>query len=124
MIAGSSTRTQVKIEGTVQGVGFRPFVFRVARELDLTGWIVNGVDGVTIEVEGAAEAVGQLLEQLRIACPPGAKIEQLIARSIPAVGDSEFTIHPSHEAGTKQLAMSPDLSTCADCLEELFDPTD
>ncbi|MBI3806810.1 MAG: carbamoyltransferase HypF [Nitrospirae bacterium] len=122
MIAGSATRAQVKIEGTVQGVGFRPFVFRVARELDLTGWIVNGGDGVMIEVEGAAEAVDRLLEMLRTACPPGAKIERLSARSIPAVGDSEFTIQPSHEAGAKHLAMSPDQATCADCVVELFDP--
>ena len=123
MITGSATRAQVKVEGTVQGVGFRPFVSRVARELDLTGWIVNGVDGVTIEVEGAAEAVGLLLELLRTTCPPGAKIERMRVRSIPAVGDSKFTIQPSHEAGAKQLAMSPDLATCADCVAELFDPT-
>lgn len=124
MITGLAIRTQVKIEGTVQGVGFRPFVFRVARELGLTGWIVNGVDGVTIEVEGTAETVGRLLELLRTACPSGAKIERLSTRSIPAVGDSEFTIQSSDEAGTKQLAMSPDLATCDDCLTELFDPTD
>ncbi len=69
MITGLATRAQVKIEGTVQGVGFRPFVFRLARELDLTGWIVNGADGVMIEVEGAAEAVGRLIERLRTSLP-------------------------------------------------------
>jgi hydrogenase maturation protein HypF len=124
MITGLATRAQAKIEGTVQGVGFRPFVFRVARELDLTGWIANGVDGVTLEVEGAAEAVDRLLEQLRTSCPPGAKIERMSVRSIPAVGDSEFTIQPSLEEGAKQLAISPDLATCADCVAELFDPMD
>jgi len=124
MITGLAIRTQVKVEGTVQGVGFRPFVFRVARELDLTGWIVNGVDGVTIEVEGAAEAGVRLLELLRTSCPPGAKIERMTVRSIPAVGDSEFTIQPSLEEGTKQLAISPDLATCAECIAELFDPKD
>jgi hydrogenase maturation protein HypF len=124
MITGLATRAEVKIEGTVQGVGFRPFVFRVARELDLTGWIVNGVAGVTVEVEGAAEAVGRLLELLRTSCPPGAKIERMSVRLIPAVGDSEFTIQPSLEEGAKQLPISPDLATCADCVAELFDPTD
>ena len=124
MITGSATRAQVKIEGTVQGVGFRPFVFRIARELDLTGWIVNGTDGVTIEVEGAAEAVGRLLERIRGVCPPGAKIERMSVRSIPAVGDREFTIQLSLEEGAKQLAISPDLANCADCVEELFDPLD
>ena len=124
MITGLATRAQVKIEGTVQGVGFRPFVFRLARELDLTGWIVNGTDGVMIEVEGAAEAVGRLLEQLRTSCPPGAKVERMSVRPVPAVGDSEFTIQPSCEEGTKQLAISPDLATCADCVMELLDPGD
>jgi len=124
MITGLAMRAQVKIEGTVQGVGFRPFVFRLARELDLTGWIVNGADGVMIEVEGAAEAVGRLLEQLRTASPPGAKVERMSVRPVPAVGDSEFTIQPSCEEGAKQLAISPDLATCADCVLELFDPTD
>jgi hydrogenase maturation protein HypF len=124
MITGLVTRTQVKIEGTVQGVGFRPFVFRVARELDLTGWIVNGADGVTIEVEGGAEAVNRFLDRLQAACPPGARIERMSAHPIPVIGDSEFTIQPSDEAGTKQLAISPDLATCADCVAELFDPTD
>lgn len=124
MITGLATRAQVKIEGTVQGVGFRPFVFRLARELDLTGWIVNGADGVMIEVEGTAEAVGRLLEQLRTACLPGAKVERMSVRPVPAVGDSEFTIQPSCEEGAKQLAISPDLATCADCVTELFDSTD
>jgi hydrogenase maturation protein HypF len=124
MITGLVSRTQVKIEGTVQGVGFRPFVFRLARELDLTGWIVNGADGVTIEVEGGAEAVNRFLDRLQAACPPGARIERMSAHPIPVIGDSEFTIQPSDEAGTKQLAISPDLATCADCVMELFDPTD
>lgn len=123
MIAGQATRAQLKIEGTVQGVGFRPFVFRVARELGLAGWIVNGTDGVVIEAEGTAEAVDRLLDRLRTGCPPGANIERMTLRAIPPIGDTAFTIQPSHEAGTKQLAIAPDLATCADCLAELFDPT-
>ena len=124
MITGLAARMQVKIEGTVQGVGFRPFVFRVARALDLTGWVVNGADGVTIEVEGGAEAVNRFLDRLQAACPPGARVERMNARQIPAIGDSEFSIQPSDEAGTKRLAISPDLATCADCVAELFDPRD
>jgi hydrogenase maturation protein HypF len=124
MITGLVTRTEVKIEGTVQGVGFRPFVFRVARALDLTGWVVNGADGVTIEVEGGAEAVNQFLDRLQAACPPGARIERMTVRSVPAVGDREFIIQPSLEGGAKLLAISPDLATCADCVMELFDPRD
>jgi hydrogenase maturation protein HypF len=124
MMTGLAVRTQVKIEGTVQGVGFRPFVFRVAQELGLTGWVANGADGVTIEAEGTAEAVGRLLELLRTACPPGARIERMSAGPIPAIGDREFRIQPSDETGTKQLTISPDLATCDDCQAELFDPTD
>ena len=124
MIAGQVTRAQLKIEGTVQGVGFRPFVFRAARELGLAGWIMNETDGVLIEAEGTADAVDRLLDRLRTDCPPGANIERITLRSIPAVGDAAFTIQPSHEVGMKQLAMSPDLATCADCLVELFDSTD
>lgn len=124
MIAGQATRAQLKIEGTVQGVGFRPFVFRVARELGLAGWIMNGTEGVLIEAEGTADAVDRLLDRLRTGCPPGANIERMMLRAIPVIGEVAFTIQPSHETGTKQLAMSPDLATCADCLVELFDPTD
>lgn len=124
MITGQATRAQLKIEGTVQGVGFRPFVFRVARELGLAGWIMNGTEGVLIEAEGTADAVDRLLDRLRTGCPPGVNIERMTLCAIPAIGDAAFTIQPSHEAGTKQLAMSPDLATCADCLVELLDPTD
>ncbi len=124
MIAGQATRVQLKIEGIVQGVGFRPFVFRTARELGLAGWIMNGAEGVLIEAEGTADALDRLLDRLRTGCPPGANIERMTLRTIPVIGDTAFTIQPSHEAGTKQLAMSPDLATCADCLVELFDPTD
>ena len=124
MITGLAVRIQLKIEGVVQGVGFRPFVFRVARELGLAGWIMNGTEGVLVEAEGTAEAVDRLLDRLRTGCPPGANIERMTLRSIPAIGDVAFTIQPSHEAGTKQLAIAPDLATCADCLAELFDPTD
>jgi hydrogenase maturation protein HypF len=92
--------------------------------LGLAGWIMNGAEGVLIEAEGTADAVDLLLDRLRTGCPPGANIERMTLYSIPAVGDTVFTIQPSHEAGTKQLAMSPDLATCADCLVELFDPTD
>jgi hydrogenase maturation protein HypF len=124
MMIGQATRAQLKIEGTVQGVGFRPFVFRVARELGLAGWIMNGAEGVLVEAEGTADAIDRLLDRLRTGCPPGANIERMTLRSMPAIGDAAFTIQPSHEAGTKQLAMSPDLATCADCLVELIDPAD
>ena len=123
MTLGLATRVHVKIEGTVQGIGFRPFVLRVARELGLTGWIVNGAAGVVLEVEGTAEAVDRLFEWVRTGCLPGATIERVSVHSIPAIGDAAFTIRPSCEEGTKRLALSPDLASCADCVAELFAPT-
>ena len=124
MMTGSACRAEIKIEGTVQGVGFRPFVLRVARTLDLTGWVRNGSDGVVIEVEGMAGAIDRLLECLRATGSAGMRIDHLSVRSIPPQGDSSFTILASCEDGAKNLAISPDLATCADCVTELFDPAD
>lgn len=123
-MTGSACRAQIKVEGTVQGVGFRPFVLRVAQTLELTGWIRNGSDGVMIEVEGMADAIDRLLERLRTAGPLGARIDRLHVHSIPPQGDSAFAILASCEEGAKHLAVSPDLATCANCIAELFDPAD
>ena len=124
MMTGSARRAQIKVEGTVQGVGFRPFVLRIAQMLELTGWIRNGSDGVVIEVEGAAGAIDRLLERLRTTDSAGMRIDHLSVRSIPSQGDPAFAILASSEEGAKHLAVSPDLATCANCLAELFDPAD
>ena len=124
MTTGQATRVQLKIEGTVQGVGFRPYVYRVARELDLTGWIANAVDGVVIEAEGTADSIDRLLKQLRAGSPQGAGIERVSVCSIPATGEAAFTIQPSHAEGRKRLTVSPDLAACSVCVTELFNPTD
>ena len=112
------------ISGVVQGVGFRPFVFRLARELSLTGWIANASEGVVVELEGRPEAVDLLLERLRTAGPPSVRIDRMEALSVPPIGDGAFTIQPSSDDGAQQLAIAPDLAACAQCLHELFDPED
>jgi len=124
MMTGSVCRAQIRVEGTVQGIGFRPFVLRVAHMLDLTGWIMNGSEGVAIEVEGSADAIDRLLERLRTEPPSGAKIDRVTVRLIPPQGDPAFAILASCEDGARYLAVSPDLATCASCLAELFDPAD
>ena len=119
-----AARVHMKIEGTVQGVGFRPYVYRAARGLGLAGWIINGAEGVVIEAEGSAEAVDLLIEQLRTAGPPGVRIDRMSTEAIPPTGERTFTIESSSEEGIKRLPIAPDLATCAECVTELFDPTD
>lgn len=124
MMTGLAARAQVKIEGTVQGIGFRPFVYRIARELDLAGWIMNSPYGVVIEVEGAPDAIDRLLDRIHTAAPRGARIDRMSCHSIPARGDAAFAILQNLDEGPARLSVSPDLATCADCVAELLNPAD
>lgn len=117
-------RVQVNVQGTVQGVGFRPFVYRLACELELTGWVRNSRNGVVIEVEGTAEAIKTFLERLQADAPDAASIEAIRTNPIPTRGDASFAIVMSAESGERALVIPPDLSMCADCLRELTDPAD
>jgi hydrogenase maturation protein HypF len=117
-------RVYVEVEGTVQGVGFRPFVYRLARELGLTGWVQNTRNGVSIEVEGDAPAIETFLQQLHTDAPPSASIETINRTIVPVLGNVGFLIDRSVESGQRTLVIPPDLATCADCLRELTDPTD
>ncbi len=124
MTQASAQRVQIDVEGTVQGVGFRPFVYRLARELELSGWVRNTMDGVLIEVEGAAETVDTFLQRLRADAPASARVESIHRHVIPVLKDTGFAIHRSTEPGRRALVIPPDLATCADCLRELADPSD
>jgi len=108
----------------VQGVGFRPHVYRLSRELDLGGFVLNDNRGVLLEVEGAAVAVDRFLERLSGDAPPLAEVERVRAEDLPATGASEFTIVESDVGGRARAPVSPDTATCSDCLGELFDPAD
>jgi hydrogenase maturation protein HypF len=124
----SRVRASVRVEGVVQGVGFRPFVYSLATRLGLAGWVGNDVDGVFAEVEGPAEGVQDFLAALVRDAPPLAQVERVTARSIAPDGQAGFAIVPSNAAATdaagRHALVSADSATCADCLRELADPAD
>ena len=117
-------RKAVEVTGIVQGVGFRPYIYRLALQRNLAGFITNTAAGVSIEVEGPAEEVDDFLSQLPVEAPPLARITQLAARDIPARADGEFRILPSRPGENRRVLISPDVAICDDCLRELFDPSD
>jgi hydrogenase maturation protein HypF len=120
----SLTRARVRVEGIVQGVGFRPFVHALAGRLGLAGLVGNDTNGVFVEVEGAAETVERFLEALAVDPPPLAVIERVTATHLPPTGGRGFAIAPSRAGGERQTLVSPDTATCDDCLRELADPAD
>ena len=117
-------RVRARVEGTVQGVGFRPFVHRLAGELDLAGWVLNDERGVLLEVEGEAGSVGSFMRRLAAEAPPLAAVERVTAEELAATGDRGFAIVASERGGQADAPVSPDSATCEDCLRELFDPAD
>jgi hydrogenase maturation protein HypF len=117
-------RKAIEVTGIVQGVGFRPYVYRLAFERHLAGFIANTAAGVSIEVEGPAEAVDDFVSQLPVEAPRLARITQLTASDIPARADGEFRILPSRPGENRRVLISPDVAICDDCLRELFDPSD
>jgi hydrogenase maturation protein HypF len=106
----------------VQGVGFRPFVFGLAEELGLSGFVLNDSQGVVVEVEG--EAVERFLVRLRAETPPLASIESLSFEPVPELGEAGFVIRESPRNGRPDAPISADVTTCEACLRELFDPLD
>jgi hydrogenase maturation protein HypF len=117
-------RVQVNVEGTVQGVGFRPFVYRLARELGLTGWVQNTRNDVLIEVEGNVPVVEEFLRRLHTDAPSSASVETVSTTVVPVLHEAGFSINQSAESGQRVLVIPPDLATCADCQHELADPHD
>jgi hydrogenase maturation protein HypF len=120
----SRRRARARVEGTVQGVGFRPFVYRLAGELELAGWVLNDERGVLLEVEGAAESVEGFLRRLTGEAPPLAAVERVTAEEVSPTGERGFAIVASSRGGEAEAPVSPDSATCEDCLRELFDPGD
>jgi hydrogenase maturation protein HypF len=117
-------RVRIRISGAVQGVGFRPFVHRLAHGLGVTGWIINDPSGVVIEAEADDEIVAAFLEQLSAAAPPRAVIHDMDVLSIETQHSSAFRIMESESGGAKQAVVLPDIATCDDCRAELLDPAD
>ena len=119
----TATRTRAHVSGLVQGVGFRPFVWRQATAHGLSGWVSNDSAGVVLEVEGTAESVAALLEDLTRP-PPLARVDGLRSEVIPTTGGAGFEIRESATMGARRALVSPDTATCRDCLRELHDTTD
>ena len=126
-------RTAVRVEGVVQGVGFRPFVYTLATGLGLTGLVGNDLGGVFVEVEGPLAAVSEFLLLLERDAPPLARIERVTTRAITPRRSASFAIAaseaaeppgPGEAAGRRRTLVSADTATCADCLRELIDPAD
>jgi hydrogenase maturation protein HypF len=117
-------RTAVRVEGTVQGVGFRPFVYSLASRLGLAGVVGNDVNGVFAEVEGPVATVQEFLVALETDAPPLARIERITTRNINLNGGHGFRIAHSEAGGPRRTLVSADSATCTDCLAELADPAD
>jgi hydrogenase maturation protein HypF len=114
----------IRVRGVVQGVGFRPFVYRLARAHTLGGWVINAEEGVEIHVEGARYALQAFLHELETKSPPAAQITALNVRTGDPAGLSEFTIRESRARNRPSVRISADLPVCESCLAELFDPCD
>jgi hydrogenase maturation protein HypF len=112
------------IRGAVQGVGFRPFVYRLATELGLKGWVLNSAQGVFIEVEGALEKLQQFASRIEADKPPRAYIQSMEQSVLDPVGYADFEIRHSEATGEKSALILPDIATCPDCYREVFDPAD
>lgn len=117
-------RLCISVGGIVQGVGFRPFVYRLARELKLRGWVGNSCEGVTIEVEGAKASLEEFLARLRTQNPPPSRIQSCRSSVLEPVGFKDFEIRPSDASAQKTTLVLADLAVCPECLREIFDPAD
>ncbi|MDI3424034.1 carbamoyltransferase HypF [Streptomyces luteolus] len=123
-VAEEAQRRRVTVRGVVQGVGFRPFLYGLATDLDLAGHVTNTGDGVVAEVQGALSAVEQFCDGIAAQAPSAALVESVEHQLLPLADGSGFTIVASRSTESPRTLVSPDMATCADCLRELADPAD
>lgn len=117
-------RERLVVRGVVQGIGFRPFVYCLANELDLTGWVRNTASGVVIEIEGSAQDLQVFHHRLYEDRPPNCIIQCVESARVQAEQERGFSILNSLNTGlSKACSIPPDLATCPACLDEVFDPT-
>ncbi len=117
-------RRRIVVRGVVQGVGFRPFVARIARDLQLCGHCGNDEVSVFIEAEGPSGALDELAHRIRIEAPPMSMIVDMSCETLAVQGDSDFRIVPSRALPGARTLVPPDVATCPDCLREMADPAD
>lgn len=118
----TTVRLKLALRGAVQGVGFRPFVFRLATELRLPGWVYNSPQGVFIEIEGPREVLETFLLRVEKEKPPRSSIQSLETSWLDAIGYEAFSIRESVTEGATTALIMPDVATCPDCRREIFDP--
>lgn len=124
-LPGPDVRREILlVRGVVQGVGFRPFVYRLAQEEGLAGFIGNDTDGVTIQIEGTGKHVIAFRRRLETEAPPLSRIDLVTAHAMAPNGEREFRIIASQVHGAVNTGIPADAATCPDCLRELFDPAD
>jgi hydrogenase maturation protein HypF len=117
-------RYRMRVAGVVQGVGFRPFVHRLATELGLAGYVGNDTEGVVVEVEGTPRLIESFEARLVGEAPALARIFEVRSATVEAMGERGFRIVASSDEGGGRTFVSPDVAVCGDCLAELFDPAD
>ena len=117
------TRLRLEVRGAVQGVGFRPFVYRLASELGLAGWVNNSPQGAVVEVEGERGRIDEFLRRLPNEKPRPCVLHSLTPTFLPLAGYTSFEVRDSSASGPKTAVILPDLATCSDCLREVFDPS-
>jgi hydrogenase maturation protein HypF len=118
----SCERIRIEIQGAVQGVGFRPFVYRLANDMGLAGWVRNNAGGVVTEVEGDSRILEVFLRRVRAEAPPLSRISSLQSVVVAANGAPGFAIAASDRCGSKSALVLPDMATCAECLADVLDP--
>src|SRR5579871_5665225 len=123
-IASKTTiqRVRITLRGAVQGVGFRPFVYRLATEMALTGWVLNSSSGLVVEVEGAPDDLRRFEQRIESERPKASVVTTHESAWIAPQGSTSFEIQHSDTDSTKSVNVLPDLATCPDCRAELFDP--
>ena len=114
----------IRVTGVVQGVGFRPFVYRLAQAQSLAGWVLNEEGGVDIHLEGSPPALDAFVRALSTSAPAAANISAIDVQACEPAGLTGFTIRESRRTGRPTVRISPDLPVCEDCLAELRDPAD
>ena len=118
----ATARKRIRLRGIVQGIGFRPFVYQLARRFQLHGHVRNTAEGVLLEVEGAPPTIDAFLWEVVHEPPPFARIEEAVATELEPTGETGFALRPSLDEKTQFALVSPDLATCEDCRRDFTDP--
>lgn len=115
----------IHVKGIVQGVGFRPFVYRMAKKYLINGWVLNATDGVHIHAEGESALVDEFIMELSDNAPAASKVEEIDIKEVPLEDFDSFEIRFSDDEDVAETTLvSPELATCDDCVAELFNPND